>query len=151
HRHHDGTRREDHRDAPVRTRADQEGRQPGGGPDGDAQRHGLRVRPAPLRPRPQRRNRFRFPGGPVRTVHARRRRGEKLMDLDIDAESAAFRDEVRAWLATNVPTERLPSMDTAEGFAAHREWEGKLADARLSTVTWPEQYGGREAALLQWV
>ena len=73
------------------------------------------------------------------------------MDLDIDAESAAFRDEVRAWLATNVPAASLPSMDTAEGFAAHREWEATLADARLSTVTWPEQYGGREASLLQWV
>src|SRR5699024_12091636 len=109
--------------------------------------HGLRVRPAPLRPRTQRGNRFRLAGGTVRTVHARRRGGEKLMDLDIDAESAAFRDEVRAWLATNVPAASLPSMDTAEGFAAHREWEATLADARLSTVTWPEQYGGREASL----
>lgn len=73
------------------------------------------------------------------------------MDLDIDAESAAFRDEVRAWLADNVPVNGLPSMDTAEGFAAHREWEAKLADARLSVVTWPAEYSGREASLLQWV
>lgn len=73
------------------------------------------------------------------------------MDLDIDAESAAFRDEVRAWLAANVPAERLPSMDTAEGFAAHREWEAKLAEARLSVVSWPHEYGGRDASLLQWV
>ena len=73
------------------------------------------------------------------------------MDLDIDAESAAFRDEVRAWLADNVPAGGLPSMDTAEGFAAHREWEAKLADARLSVVSWPHAYGGRDASLLQWV
>ncbi|WP_027930132.1 acyl-CoA dehydrogenase family protein [Amycolatopsis thermoflava] len=71
------------------------------------------------------------------------------MDLDIDAESAAFRDEVREWLAAHVPT--LPSMDTAEGFAAHREWEAQLADARLSVVSWPRAYGGRDASLLQWV
>ncbi|MGI6876918.1 acyl-CoA dehydrogenase family protein, partial [Amycolatopsis sp. 3B14] len=71
------------------------------------------------------------------------------MDLDIDAESAAFRDEVREWLAAHVPT--LPSMDTAEGFAAHREWEAQLADARLSVVSWPREYGGRDASLLQWV
>ncbi|WP_191248149.1 acyl-CoA dehydrogenase family protein [Amycolatopsis deserti] len=71
------------------------------------------------------------------------------MDLDIDAESAAFRDEVREWLATHVPT--LPSMDTAEGFAAHRKWEATLADARLSVVSWPREYGGRDASLLQWV
>ncbi|TNC24930.1 acyl-CoA dehydrogenase family protein [Amycolatopsis alkalitolerans] len=71
------------------------------------------------------------------------------MDLDIDAASAAFRDEVRDWLAANVP--RLPSMDTAEGFAAHREWEAELAGARLSVVSWPRAYHGREASLLQWV
>src|SRR5699024_9336818 len=73
------------------------------------------------------------------------------MDLDIDAESAASRDEVRAWRAANAPADGVPSMDTAAGFAAHREWEAKLADARLSTVTWPAEYGGREATLLQWV
>ena len=73
------------------------------------------------------------------------------MDLDIDTESAAFRDEVRSWLACNVPAERLPSMDTAEGFAAHRDWEAKLADAGLSVVSWPREYGGRDATLLQWV
>ncbi|OLT41374.1 acyl-CoA dehydrogenase [Saccharomonospora sp. CUA-673] len=73
------------------------------------------------------------------------------MDLDIDPESAAFRDEVRAWLADNVPRPALPSMDTAEGFAAHREWEARLADARLSVVTWPAEYTGRGASLLQWL
>lgn len=73
------------------------------------------------------------------------------MDLDVDTESAAFRDEVRGWLAEHVPSEGLPSMDTAEGFAAHREWEAKLADDRLSVVSWPAAYGGRDASLLQWV
>ncbi|HKS46518.1 MAG TPA: acyl-CoA dehydrogenase family protein [Amycolatopsis sp.] len=73
------------------------------------------------------------------------------MDLDIDESSAAFRDEVREWLAGNVPRPGLPSMDTAEGFAAHRAWEAKLADARLSVVTWPRAYHGRDASLSQWV
>ncbi|MBB3666036.1 MULTISPECIES: acyl-CoA dehydrogenase family protein [Prauserella salsuginis group] len=73
------------------------------------------------------------------------------MDLDIDPESAVFRDEVRAWLADNVPRQGLPSMDTAEGFAAHREWEARLAEERLSVVTWPVEYTGREASLLQWL
>ncbi|KID29729.1 acyl-CoA dehydrogenase [Prauserella sp. Am3] len=73
------------------------------------------------------------------------------MDLDIDPASEAFREEVRAWLAEHVPRPALPSMDTAEGFAAHREWEAKLADARLSVVTWPAGYTGRDASLLQWL
>lgn len=73
------------------------------------------------------------------------------MDLELDSDTLAFRDEVRAWLAANVPENPLPSMDTAEGFARHREWERRLADARLSMVAWPEQYSGRDASLLQWV
>ncbi|RZQ63135.1 acyl-CoA dehydrogenase family protein [Amycolatopsis suaedae] len=73
------------------------------------------------------------------------------MDLDLDAATLAFRDEVREWLATHVPTRPLPSFDTAEGFAAHREWESTLASARLSAVTWPEVYGGRDASLVAWL
>ncbi|WP_370962145.1 acyl-CoA dehydrogenase family protein [Amycolatopsis sp. cg9] len=71
------------------------------------------------------------------------------MDLDIDEASAAFRDEAREWLASNVPA--LPSMDTAEGFAAHREWEARLAEARWSVVSWPAEYHGRDASMLQWL
>ena len=73
------------------------------------------------------------------------------MDLELDDKALAFRDEVREWLAANVPRKRLPSMDTAEGFAQHREWEAKLADARLAAVSWPEKYYGRDASLLEWV
>jgi alkylation response protein AidB-like acyl-CoA dehydrogenase len=73
------------------------------------------------------------------------------MDLDLDAETIAFRDEVRAFLAAHVPDPPLPSMDTPDGFAAHRDWERTLADARLSVVSWPRDLGGRDASLLQWV
>ena len=48
------------------------------------------------------------------------------MELMYTQEQQAFRSEVRSWLAENVPTERLPSFDTAEGFEAHREWERTL-------------------------
>ncbi|MET8851454.1 acyl-CoA dehydrogenase family protein [Amycolatopsis sp. NPDC004625] len=71
------------------------------------------------------------------------------MDLDIDDASAAFRDEARDWLAAHVRS--LPSMDTAEGFAAHREWEAELAEARWSVVSWPREYHGRDASMLQWL
>jgi len=73
------------------------------------------------------------------------------MDLSLSDSELAFQAEVRAWLAANVPSTRLPSMDSAEGFAAHQEWEAKLADARLSVVSWPEEYGGRGASLVEWV
>ncbi|MDQ2797723.1 MAG: acyl-CoA dehydrogenase family protein, partial [Actinomycetota bacterium] len=73
------------------------------------------------------------------------------MDLDLDEDTLAFRDEVREFLRANVPSPALPSMDTAAGFAAHREWEHVLADARLSVVSWPRAAGGRDASLTQWV
>lgn len=73
------------------------------------------------------------------------------MNLDLSPEEQQFRDEARAWLAANVPAEPLPSMDTAEGFAAHQEWERRLADARWSVVSWPEEFGGRGASLIEWV
>ena len=63
----------------------------------------------------------------------------------------AFRAEVRDWLAAHVPAGPLPSVDTAAGFERHREWERELAAARLSVVSWPAEYGGRDASLLDWL
>jgi hypothetical protein len=44
----------------------------------------------------------------------------------------SFRAEVRDWLAAHVPAAPLPSLDTAEGFEAHRAWERELAAARAA-------------------
>ncbi|MGW7579387.1 acyl-CoA dehydrogenase family protein [Streptomyces sp. NPDC054765] len=73
------------------------------------------------------------------------------MDLEVTAAEEAFRAEARAWLAGQVPAAPLPSLETAEGFAAHREWERRLAADRWSVVSWPEEYGGRGASLVQWL
>ncbi len=73
------------------------------------------------------------------------------MDLDLSESELAFQAEARAWLAENVPAEPLPSLDTPEGFELHREWEGRLSAARWSVVSWPEEYGGRGASLVEWV
>jgi alkylation response protein AidB-like acyl-CoA dehydrogenase len=73
------------------------------------------------------------------------------VNLDPDPQAEAFRAEVRAWLTASVPDPPLPSVNTAEGFAAHREWERALASARLAVVSWPQRYGGRDATLAQWL
>lgn len=73
------------------------------------------------------------------------------MNLDLTDDERAFQAEARAWLAAHVPPAALPSMDTAEGFAAHQDWEARLAEARWSVVSWPEEYGGRGASLVEWV
>ncbi|WP_370290365.1 acyl-CoA dehydrogenase family protein [Nocardioides sp.] len=73
------------------------------------------------------------------------------MDLELSASERAFQGEARAWLAAHVPTTPLPSMDTPEGWALHQEWEAKLAAERWSVVSWPREFGGREASLVEWV
>jgi alkylation response protein AidB-like acyl-CoA dehydrogenase len=73
------------------------------------------------------------------------------MDLAYTPRQKAFREEVRAWLAANLPREPLASYDTREGFEQHREWERKLFDARLSMVIWPEALGGRGCDLIEWL
>jgi len=65
--------------------------------------------------------------------------------------SDGFRAEVRDWLAAHVPATPLPSVDTAEGFERHRDWERELFAARLAVVSWPAEYGGRDLPLLDWL
>ena len=73
------------------------------------------------------------------------------MDLTFTAEQESFRQEARAWLATHVPTVPLASMDTAAGFAQHRAWERTLHDGGYAMVSWPVEYGGRGANLIEWL
>src|SRR3954452_24121370 len=73
------------------------------------------------------------------------------MDLSFSPAEEQFRAECRAWLADTVPTPALPSGDTRDGFAAHLAWERTLFDARYAVVSWPREYGGREASLWEWL
>jgi len=73
------------------------------------------------------------------------------MDLTFTSEQEAFRKEARAWLEANVPAEPLPSLDTAQGFERHREWEHRLHKGGWAMVPWPIEYGGRGANLLEWL
>ena len=135
------------RDAAVRARADQARGQPVRGRDGHAQRHGLGVRAAPLRARAQRRGRRRLARRHGREVDE----GDELLDGSRSRRRHRSRSATRCASSCARTCGRLPSMDTAEGFAAHREWEHTLADARLSVVSWPAELGGRDATLQQWV
>ncbi|WP_217207089.1 acyl-CoA dehydrogenase family protein [Streptomyces sp. AC550_RSS872] len=73
------------------------------------------------------------------------------MDLTHSPADEAFRAEARAWLRAHVPSGPLPSLETGEGFAAHRAWEAELAADRWSVVNWPTAYGGRDATLVRWL
>ncbi|WP_137820701.1 acyl-CoA dehydrogenase [Pseudomonas sp. 2FG] len=73
------------------------------------------------------------------------------MQLTYTPGQQAFRTEVRAWLAANVPSEPLQSFDTEEGFRQHRAWEAKLNEGRWGMVTWPTELGGRGCDLIEWL
>ncbi len=70
------------------------------------------------------------------------------MDLNLTDDQTAFRSEVAGWLKNNVPTEPLAASETEAGFRAHRAWERKLYDAGYAAISWPKEYGGRDADLL---
>jgi alkylation response protein AidB-like acyl-CoA dehydrogenase len=74
------------------------------------------------------------------------------MDLRFTPAQEAFRLEARSWLADNAPAPRsLPSLDTAAGFEAHRQWERAMFEDRWSVVSWPEEFGGRGVGILEWL
>jgi alkylation response protein AidB-like acyl-CoA dehydrogenase len=73
------------------------------------------------------------------------------MDLELSPGERAFRDDARRWLAANVPPAPLPSGDTAEGFAQCRAWEKRLYEAGWAVVSWPREFGGRGASLVEWL
>jgi hypothetical protein len=78
------------------------------------------------------------------------------MDLRFTSDQDEFRLQVRSWLEVNVPTAvngrgPLPSLDTADGFEAHRAWEQTMYDGRWSVVSWPEEFGGRGVGLMEWL
>ena len=69
------------------------------------------------------------------------------MDLTLSPSELAFRDELRAWLEENHPG-REPAGDEA-AFAFRREWQQRLHGAGLAGVSWPTEYGGRGATLIE--
>src|ERR1051325_11392278 len=64
------------------------------------------------------------------------------MNLTYTPSQDTFRAELRAWLASAVPS-GLGSPDTREGFEQHRAWERALFDAGFAGISWPAEYGGR--------
>lgn len=73
------------------------------------------------------------------------------MDISYTKEQTEFRQDVRDWLADNLPKERLKSFDTHEGFEQHRAWEKVLYSGRWGNVNWPKDYGGRGLDLISWL
>src|SRR5208283_19544 len=73
------------------------------------------------------------------------------MDLNLTAEELAFRDELRAWLVTNVPKDwnAWREKPLEESFPYLRAWQKRLQEGCWAAVSWPKEYGGRSATLMQ--
>lgn len=66
------------------------------------------------------------------------------MDLKDTPEQAAFRAKAREWIVAH--RQEAPALEGGMHVsdpAEFRQWQGKLAEAGLVGITWPEEYGGQ--------
>jgi alkylation response protein AidB-like acyl-CoA dehydrogenase len=69
------------------------------------------------------------------------------MDLSLTPSERAFRDELREWLGENHPGAAPQEED--EAFEFERAWLRTLNEGGWAGVSWPQEYGGRGASLLE--
>jgi alkylation response protein AidB-like acyl-CoA dehydrogenase len=65
-----------------------------------------------------------------------------------------FRRELRVWLAAHFTPDVAAAVghqgdDSDAAFAARREWNATLVDARYGAIAWPVEHGGRGAGLAE--
>jgi alkylation response protein AidB-like acyl-CoA dehydrogenase len=69
------------------------------------------------------------------------------VDLSLNPAEQEFRDELRGWIEANHPGP-APEGDEA-GFEHRIDWQRKLNDRGWAGLTWPEEYGGAGATLIE--
>src|SRR5271166_1157534 len=77
------------------------------------------------------------------------------MDLNYTADEQRFRDELRSWMAANVPQDwtgrKAAGHSMEEHFAYLRAWQKRVYDGGWAGISWPRQYGGRGASVIEQV
>lgn len=77
------------------------------------------------------------------------------MDFHYSPQEEAFRQELRTWLAENLPRDYDPDVfaekDADERFAIQLAWQKKLYEGKWVGIDWPRAYGGRGATTLEQV
>jgi alkylation response protein AidB-like acyl-CoA dehydrogenase len=70
------------------------------------------------------------------------------MDLTLSPSEEEFRDEVRTWLQENHPGPE-PEAGLDEIMDFRREWQLKLHGAGWAGISWPKEFGGRGATMIE--
>jgi alkylation response protein AidB-like acyl-CoA dehydrogenase len=75
------------------------------------------------------------------------------VDFSYPADVEQFRKELRTWLSANL-TDEVKAADRNRGrdpgaFDTLRAWDATVADAGWGAVSWPEDFGGRGATVLE--
>jgi alkylation response protein AidB-like acyl-CoA dehydrogenase len=70
------------------------------------------------------------------------------MDLTLSPSEEEFRDEVRTWLQENHPGPE-PEAGLDEVMAFRRDWQRRLHEAGWAGISWPKEYGGRGATMIE--
>ena len=76
------------------------------------------------------------------------------MDLNLSASELKFRDEFRAWLKANIPSDwekHRNEDEMRDKFEFLRAWQKKMYEAGWVGIAWPKEYGGRGATLMEQV
>ena len=80
------------------------------------------------------------------------------MDFEDTPEEAAFRKQVREWLATNAPRrgesvagDELADRTDKAFLTAAKAWQARKAEAGYARITWPKEVGGYGGTPIQQV
>jgi alkylation response protein AidB-like acyl-CoA dehydrogenase len=68
------------------------------------------------------------------------------VDLSLSPAEEEFRDELRGWITANHPG---PSGDDEAAFDRNIAWQRKLNERGWAGLTWPTEYGGAGATLIE--
>jgi len=76
------------------------------------------------------------------------------MDLEYTPEEEAFRQEIRVWLEENLPKDYDPdeyfsTPDMDKRMATSLAWQKKLYEGGWAGFSWPKEYGGRGATVIE--
>src|SRR5262245_974145 len=75
------------------------------------------------------------------------------MDFSFSAEEERFRQDLREWLKTNLPpgwgTPAFKMPKGNERLQFLRDWQRKMYEGRYLGLSWPKEYGGRGASMIE--